>query len=435
MEPLPTRIVLDDRLIGERVLIWRPRSLSLVFPARFTQWVGPLVAVGLIAALFASVIVSLGWLDLTASTPHPEGWANFLHFVFKRSVASHAGTVEKVDGVPREIYGDRLVRKGALMYRQECSHCHGSPGLGQNPVALSMRPTPQYLYANRDVYSPAELFWIVKHGVKYSAMPAWPAQNRDDEVWAMVAFLDRLPKLSPAAYAAMTAPASSTLPPAAAKTSAEGPRRVFRIDDIDNAGEPAGKLTPVVPFGAAPGEIALETCTGCHGSDGQGRRGTGIPNIALLPRDYIKTQLVGFATGARASGFMQQVATGLTDAQMDELSTYYAAQPKHRSVDPNVAAEELARGEAIIGSGRRTSGVAACASCHGEEGASAIGFSRLSGQHPAYLRDQLRLYRKGLRASGPRDPMVAVARNMTDADIDAVAWAYAARTPGTAVTH
>ena len=162
-----------------------------------------------------------------------------------------------------------------------------------------------------------------------------------------------------------------------------------------------------------------------------------MASLAAAPRRYSYEQWDVFTrnalTGNPLAIFFD--ATGLTDAQMDELSTYYAAQPKHRSIDPNVAADELARGEAIIGSGRRTSGVAACASCHGEKGASAIGFSSLSGQHPAYLRDQLRLYRKGLRASGPRDPMVAVARNMTDADIDAVAWAYAARAPTTAATH
>jgi cytochrome c553 len=390
-----------------------------------------LAAAGALVGVVALAMVSLGLLDLTASTPHPQGWANFLHYVFKRSVAHHAGAVERIEGVPREIAGNRLVRKGALIYAQECSHCHGGPGLGQNPVALSMRPTPQYLMAREDVYSPAELFWIVKHGVKYSAMPAWPAQSRDDEVWSLVAFVNRMPSITPAAYAAMTSPETDKLPPAAAVYDGIGLRRRFRINNIDNSGDVGGKLTPVVPFGGAPGGIALATCTGCHGIDGKGREGTGIPNIALLPRDYIKAQLVAFATGSRASGFMQQVAAGLTDIQMDELASYYAGQPKRRAVSPaGVNPDLFARGEAIISAGRRTTGVGACSSCHGQEGAAAVGFSRLNGQHPAYLRDQLRLYRKGLRATGPRDPMVAVARNMSDADITAVSWAYAAREPG-----
>lgn len=404
---------------------WHPRSLSLIFPRCLSQWLGPLVGSGVTVSLVALALICSGWLDLTASTPHPEGWAVFLHFVFKRSVASHSAALD----VPTEVYGDRLVRKGALLYVRECSNCHGAPGLGQSPVALAFRPTPQYLVAREDVYSPAELFWIIKHGVKYSAMPAWPAQSRDDEVWSVAAFVNRLPRISPAEYISLTSSPVVSRPAVAVAYDSTVVRRKFVVDDIDNAGDSSGKMTPVVAFGASTSGFALASCVGCHGSDGKGRNGTGIPNIALLRPQFIKAQLISFATGKRPSGYMQQVAAALTDRQMDQVATYYAGQAKQRTLTPSATPAVIARGETIIRFGIRSLGVSACANCHGEEGASAAGFSSLSGQHPAYLRDQIRLYRNGLRANGTHDPMDAVARKITDGDIDAVALAYAARQP------
>ncbi len=72
-------------------------------------------------------------------------------------------------------------------------------------VALSMSPRPQYLPKVLDQFTPSELYLIVNHGVKYSAMPSWPTSQRADEVWSMVAFLQQLPKMDGKTYREMTA--------------------------------------------------------------------------------------------------------------------------------------------------------------------------------------------------------------------------------------
>jgi mono/diheme cytochrome c family protein len=48
-------------------------------------------------------------------------------------------------------------------------------------------------------------FWIIKHGIKASGMPAWGATHDDQRIWAMVAFLQKLPELNPEQYQIITA--------------------------------------------------------------------------------------------------------------------------------------------------------------------------------------------------------------------------------------
>ena len=71
-----------------------------------------------------------------------------------------------------------LIRLGAGHYANTCASCHGGPGLGQSPLALTMRPSPQHLPAVVGQFTDAELFWIVREGVRFSPMPAWPAERK-----------------------------------------------------------------------------------------------------------------------------------------------------------------------------------------------------------------------------------------------------------------
>src|SRR5690606_19116170 len=90
-------------------------------------------------------------------------------------------------------------------YASGCLPCHGAPGQPRALIVKQMVPEPPYLPPAIAELAPDELFWIVKHGIKYTAMPAWVAQQRDDEVWAMVAFLQRLPALSAAQFRQLAA--------------------------------------------------------------------------------------------------------------------------------------------------------------------------------------------------------------------------------------
>jgi hypothetical protein len=95
-----------------------------------------------------------------------------------------------------------------------CSGCHLKPGLKDTELSRGLYPPPPNLSVARDGHSDpvavaAEHFWVIKHGIKASAMPAWGLSHDDDIIWSMVAFLQKLPTLDAVQYAAMTSGESS----------------------------------------------------------------------------------------------------------------------------------------------------------------------------------------------------------------------------------
>ncbi len=403
--------------------------LAMLFPQRMMQWLGPLIAAGVAALLLAVLVISAGWLDLSASVPHPAGWAAILHTVFRRSTAHHSANID----IPKEFGSPSQVAKGAGYYGRVCARCHSGPGLGQNPVALSMRPRPQYLPNEIADFSPRELFWIVKHGVKYSAMPSWPVQDRDDEVWSIVSFLKAMPKLSPAQYRLMAYgnPAQRAAGPAGPTDQQSVASRYKLPNDDAPPAQSYLYAAPATGFDdlGLSGSVAA-SCVGCHGIDGAGQTTGAFPNIALLNEEYIRNALIGFRAGIRHSGFMQTIAVQLSDAQIDMLARYYATQPKRQSQAISAAPAMLTLGQRVATAGDASRGIGACASCHGQQGASAKGFSAIDGQFPNYIADQLRLFRSGVRGYEPGNAMRRAAHRLTDREIDAVALYYAARGPG-----
>jgi len=97
----------------------------------------------------------------------------------------------------------KLVDEGFEHYHEMCTGCHLAPGMDSSEIHAGLDPQPPVLAELVPHRSPARLFWVIKHGVKMTGMPAWGSTHDDQMIWAMVAFLERLPTLSPAEYHAM----------------------------------------------------------------------------------------------------------------------------------------------------------------------------------------------------------------------------------------
>src|SRR5690606_30483543 len=154
-------------------------------PRRSARWW--LVRVGLalpLLALAGFLVAASGIIPIKASSGHWAITEWFLEFSMSRSVATHSLGIKTPP-----LDDPALILKGAGHYENGCMPCHGSPALPYPRVAWSMTPPPPNLTRSISEWKPKELFYIVKHGVKFTGMPAWPSQVRDDEVWAMVAFL------------------------------------------------------------------------------------------------------------------------------------------------------------------------------------------------------------------------------------------------------
>jgi mono/diheme cytochrome c family protein len=156
------------------------------------------VVVGVIAATCA--FISLGVYDFAADVPHTNLVADLIDFARDRSVEERAEDI-----VVPKLDDAKLIADGANHYAGMCTGCHLAPGMAENDMRQGMYPKPPVL-ALLSENNPAERFWIVKHGLKMSGMPAWGKTHSDEDIWAIVAFLQKLPGLTPEQYKTMTAP-------------------------------------------------------------------------------------------------------------------------------------------------------------------------------------------------------------------------------------
>ena len=351
------------------------------------------------------LVAASGVIPIKASSGHWAVTKWVLRFGMKRSTATHSLGID----VPR-LDDPRLVVKGAGHYETGCRSCHGSPEMPQPRIALKMTPRPPEL-ASRILESDAKkLFYVVKHGIKFTAMPAWPAQERDDEVWAMVAFLLRYPTLDAATY-----------------------RRLVH-------GETAA--APMERLGAVPDTPAAvaQACARCHGQDGRGRENGAFPSLAGQRETYLRNALVAYAQGTRFSGMMEPIAAGLSEGMRNELTRYYASLPAaapageatRRDADADDA-RARERGAEIARDGIAARRVPACLECHGPTGRRVKdAYPRLAGQSADYLELQLRLFKAGQRGgSAYAHLMEEVVAGLNPEDMRAVALYFEAlRAPG-----
>ncbi len=353
------------------------------------RWV--LIAGGIALAAVALAAVLIAWsgiYSVAASKDHFAITARFLEFALRNSVRTHAGDEPQPD-----LSNGRLITIGAGHYQGGCAACHGAPGEPRNPIPLQMLPAPPYLGEKLD-WTDDELFWIVRHGIKYAGMPAWVAPERKDEVWAVVAFLRAFPQLSPEEYRRLS------LGEAAA------------VDAVASA--------PAFDFGTpAAGPVAA--CVRCHGLDGDGRANGAFPRLSLQSPAYIEAALRAYAGGKRASGIMQPIAAVLDDAARARLAAHYG-RDRRPSVPPPAGAG-AGIGRRIALEGVPEEGVVACESCHGADRAADV--PALAGQYEAFIIDQLRLFRSGARGGEKAVVMKSVADRMSEAQIAAVAAWYA----------
>lgn len=352
------------------------------------------LALVIAGAIGAVLLAWSGLYNVSASSGHWPITTWFLHFTLRNSIKTHAIGIEQPPlGHPA------LVHKGLAHYQGGCAPCHGQPGEAQGKIARHLLPQPPFLPETVREWTPEQLFWIVKHGLKYTGMPAWPAPARDDEAWAVVAALRRLPDMTPEDYGRIS-------------------RGEAVFADSAQAIEAAGQI----------GE-SLVACGRCHGIRGGGGGAGAFPRLAGQGEAYLYEALKAYAIGSRPSGIMQPVAAELDDADMRRLAVYYAgAGAEAFPPEPAASQAALERGRAIAERGMPERRVAACDQCHGGDRHPL--YPTLDGQFAYYLAEQLRLWARGHRGTSRQGQvMEAATHTLDEADIQAVALHYASLRP------
>ena len=150
----------------------------------------------LVAAVVAGLVTLYsGIIDVGATNPHNAFTQWLLGTAMDSSVRAHARGIE---APPLE--DPRLVMNGFRHYREMCVGCHLAPGITSSEIRKGLMPEAPALQEAVEEWTPAELFWVVKHGVKMTGMPAWGPTHSDEDIWAMVAFLEKLPHMSAQQY-------------------------------------------------------------------------------------------------------------------------------------------------------------------------------------------------------------------------------------------
>jgi mono/diheme cytochrome c family protein len=156
------------------------------------------VLLGAAGALGAALFVWFGVYDISATDQHTRPVYQLLDYAMRRSVKARA-----VVPVPPTLDTPQRVRAGGALYREHCVQCHGAPGVGPQAVALGLTPAPNNLVPSGRDWRPGEVFWVVKHGIKMSGMPAWIHRLSDEEIWHVVAFVRAMPLMTVADYEAL----------------------------------------------------------------------------------------------------------------------------------------------------------------------------------------------------------------------------------------
>ncbi|MFA5963795.1 MAG: cytochrome c [Sphingomonas sp.] len=162
-------------------------------------FIGILCAAILIAA---GLFVYSGVYDIAADAPHTRPVYAMLESLRDRSIAVRARDIVP----PADLNAAARVSVGAGLYAEMCSGCHLGPGVERSEISQGLYPQAPELTKAKDL-NPAQQFWIIKHGVKLSAMPAWGKTHPDPLIWDMVAFVRRLPGMTPDEYKRLIASA------------------------------------------------------------------------------------------------------------------------------------------------------------------------------------------------------------------------------------
>ncbi len=154
-------------------------------------------ALGVLAVLGVAGLITVytGLYNIAATEEHMSFTRWAFDTTFHNSVARHA------DGIvaPASFSPDQLAQ-GAIAYKSMCQQCHAGPGVERDKWANGMRPRPPHLAEAAAGWSPQEVFWIVKHGVKMSGMPAFGPSHDDQAIWNIAAFVKELPAMTPEEY-------------------------------------------------------------------------------------------------------------------------------------------------------------------------------------------------------------------------------------------
>lgn len=176
-------------------------ATAAAFQKAYMRFIGALIFWIVIAVIAYFVVAFTGAYQVGADVPHWSVTRQAIGFLREHTIERRVADIK-----PPPLDDPAMVKLGAEHYSEMCTGCHLAPGMGHSELRDGLYPKPPNL--TRFAPNPAEAFWIIKHGLKMTAMPAWGATHDDHTIWAMVAYLQKQPRMSVEEFHALTANAA-----------------------------------------------------------------------------------------------------------------------------------------------------------------------------------------------------------------------------------
>jgi mono/diheme cytochrome c family protein len=153
-----------------------------------------IIVVLLAASLGVALFVGSGIYDIGADDHHTKATLTLITQLRDRSIQARLGSIQ-----PQLAATPAMIQSGAEHYAALCAGCHLAPGATKSDLRTGLYPHPPNL-AQEDLQESRRTFWIIKHGIKMSAMPAWGKTLDDAAIWDVVALVRKLPSMTPEDY-------------------------------------------------------------------------------------------------------------------------------------------------------------------------------------------------------------------------------------------
>lgn len=155
----------------------------------------------LVIVAVAGFILATGRFNVAATAP-PDFMDKLAPWALEKAIDRRAREIG--DPIARD---PGAVARGLSEYREDCLPCHGAPGVDAAEFQEGMNPSaPGIDAAVVQNLSDAELFWVIKNGIRMTGMPAFGVNEKDDEIRDIVAFVRHVPQLTDAERQALKAP-------------------------------------------------------------------------------------------------------------------------------------------------------------------------------------------------------------------------------------
>lgn len=206
----------------------------------FRSFIASCVIIFLLGSIAAGTVLHLGIYNVSALQQHTGIVYDLLEYARIRSVSTRSRT-----DVPNFAAID-WQQSGMRLYQSHCKQCHGAPGVSPDTFAMGMMPAPSPIAKIAQERTAEEISWVVTHGIKMSGMPAWKYHLNDEQIWQIVALVEKMPTFTAHEYSVLA-------------------------NNINYPIEPISDRSPTLHASSKNerlkrGRLALQQydCTGCH---------------------------------------------------------------------------------------------------------------------------------------------------------------------------